>query len=240
MDPITVLVVGAALVGAFYFLERGTGGSSGVIVRPTVSVTAPAPSAPAGSADQRTLPIPPTGSGPSTNAPVQSPQTPQGSTPKPSDLLTKPADTLSWVFANGTDALKAGYGQIYRNDRGGLSITGPHGAILLANPGTIYGSESEALRAGPGNFFQRGGDYFVTGPNAATKVSDRFQPHVAQADLSTYGSVKGVIRGWTAQADRTGALTFVPAHGVSGSTYFGDAQGDAPTKAEWDALASKL
>lgn len=244
MEPVTAILVGIVALGAFLLYERSGSGSSGVIVRPTVSVSAPSPSAPpsatssvapSGAIDATTVPIPTTS--------TASPATPIDSTPKPAtvtDALTKPADTLSWIFSSGQDALKAGYGQIYKNDKGGLSITGPYGALLLKDPGTIYSSESAALKAGAGSIFQKGGSYFVTGPAGAVKVSDRFQPHVASADLSAYGSVKGVIRGWTAVQDRAGNLSFVPAHSVSGSTYNGDAQGAAPTVSEWNALAASL
>lgn len=163
-----------------------------------------------------------------------------GSTPKPaapSSPTANPDADLSWIFSDPVQALKAGMGNVQRTAQGVLQVTAPNAAITLKNFGTIYGSSQEAVKAGTGTIYQEKGAYYVAAPGAPVKLSDRFKPDFASLDFSSYGSVQGVVRGWTLVQDRLGNLTAAPAHSVPGSTYAGNATGAPPTDSEWTALA---
>lgn len=181
----------------------------------------------------------PTGAAPSPQAPIDATPKATASAPsEPAAPLSFGAADLSWIYSDPLEAIRAGYGNVQRTITGDLQVTSPSGAITLRNFGTIYGSSKDAIQAGVGSIYQENGNYYVAAPGSPVKLSDRFRPDYATLDLSNYGAVQGVIRGWTLVKDRLGNLSWVPAHDVAGSTYTGSATGSAPTQAELSTLGA--
>jgi hypothetical protein len=126
------------------------------------------------------------------------------------------------VYPDLNTAIKKGYGMLYRDQSGKLTVTGPGFGISVTDPNTIYPDMNSALRKGYGYIYTQSGNFYLSGPAGPLTINSPPTADAAAQLSAATGAVNPTAK-TLLSAIASGTFQPLPAQPAGGAPVAGSA-----------------